>query len=239
MSTHIGAKPGDIAKGILLPGDPLRAKYIAENFLEDPVCFNNVRGMLGYTGMYKGKRVSVMGTGMGIPSISIYATELFKDYGVENAIRIGTAGSMNTDVHIKDVVMAQGACTDSMINQSIFGGTYCPVSDFDLLRTAYKKSVALGIETRVGNVLCSDSFYQEELVCGQANAIWMKYGCLCAEMESAALMTLAKKYNARAMAMFTISDSIVAQEPELTTEEREQSLNNMISIALETICEFV
>ncbi len=238
MSTHIGAQPGEIAKGILLPGDPRRANYIAENFLENPVQFNNVRGMLGFTGNYKGKRVSVMGTGMGMPSISIYATELFRDYGVEAAIRIGTSGSMDPDIHIKDVILAQGACTDSMINQSIFGGTYCPTSDFELLRTAYKKAQNLGIKTWVGNVLSSDMFYQEELTCELANAIWRKYGVMCAEMESAALLTLAKKYNARALAMVTVSDSIVAKEPELTPEEREQSLKDMITIALETICEF-
>ena len=239
MSTHIGAAEGAIAKGILLPGDPLRAKYIAENFLDEPVLFNNVRGILGYTGAYQGKRVSVMGTGMGMPSISIYATELFKDYGVENAIRIGTCGSMDPNIHIKDVILAQGACTDSMINQTIFGGTYCPVSDFDLLRTAYKKSVALGIKTHVGNVLSSDSFYQEELTCEAANALWMKYGVMAAEMESAALLTLAKKYGARALGMLTVSDSIVAKEPEMTALERQQSLNDMIRIALETVSEFI
>lgn len=239
MSTHIGAAAGDIAKGILLPGDPRRAKYIAENFLQDPKQFNNIRGMLGFTGTYKGKRVSVMGTGMGMPSISIYVTELLRDYGVENAIRIGTCGSMNPDIHIKDIILAEGACTDSMINQSVFGGTYCPVSDFDLLRTAYKKSRALGIKTWVGNVLSSDNFYQESLVCEKANALWMKYGVMAAEMESAALLTLAKKYNARALGMLTVSDSIVAKEPEMTALEREQSLRDMITIALETVCEFI
>ena len=239
MSTHIGAAAGDIAKGILLPGDPRRAKYIAENFLQDPKQFNNIRGMLGFTGTFKGKRVSVMGTGMGMPSISIYVTELLRDYGVENAIRIGTCGSMNPDIHIKDIILAEGACTDSMINQSVFGGTYCPVSDFDLLRTAYKKSRALGIKTWVGNVLSSDNFYQESLVCEKANALWMKYGVMAAEMESAALLTLAKKYNARALGMLTVSDSIVAKEPEMTALEREQSLRDMITIALETVCEFI
>ena len=188
---------------------------------------------------FKGKRVSVMGTGMGMPSISIYVTELLRDYGVENAIRIGTCGSMNPDIHIKDIILAEGACTDSMINQSVFGGTYCPVSDFDLLRTAYKKSRALGIKTWVGNVLSSDNFYQESLVCEKANALWMKYGVMAAEMESAALLTLAKKYNARALGMLTVSDSIVAKEPEMTALEREQSLRDMITIALETVCEFI
>ena len=239
MSTHIGAAQGAIAKGILLPGDPLRAKYIAENFLDEPDLFNHVRGILGFTGTYKGKRVSVMGTGMGMPSISIYATELFRDYGVENAIRIGTCGTMDPNIHIKDVILAQGACTDSMMNQNIFGGTYCPVSDFDLLRTAYQKSVALGIHTHVGNVLSSDCFYQEELTCDAANAIWRKYGVMAAEMESAALLTLAKKFGVRALGILTVSDSIVSDEPEMTTLEREQSLRDMITIALETVYAFI
>ncbi len=239
MSTHIGAAAGAIAKGILLPGDPLRAKYIAESFLDEPALFNNVRGILGYTGTYKGKRVSVMGTGMGMPSISIYATELFRDYGVENAIRIGTCGSMNPEIHIKDVILAQGACTDNMMNRNIFGGTYCPVSDFDLLRTAYKKSGALGVKVHVGNVLSSDSFYQEELTSEVANALWIKYGVMAAEMESAALFTLAKKFGVRALGILTVSDSIVAREPEMTAMERQQSLNDMITVALETVSEFI
>lgn len=232
MSTHIGAQQGDIAKGILLPGDPRRAKYIAENFLQDPVCFNNVRGMLGYTGTYGGKRISVMGTGMGIPSISIYITELMREYGVETLIRVGTCGSFKPDIRIKDIILAEGACTTSDINHHIFSGTYCPVADFDLLRTAYQVAGEMGLTTWVGNVLSSDLFYNEELAPG--NDIWIKYGVLGVEMEAAALFTLAKKYGCRALALLTVSDSIVTDEEEMTPQQREQSLNNMIEIALKT-----
>ncbi len=237
MSTHIGAKPGDIAKGILLPGDPRRAEYIAKNFLENPVCFNNVRGMLGFTGTYKGKRVSAMGTGMGIPSISIYINELMRDYGVENLIRIGTCGSMNPEIRMRDIIIAQGACTDNDFNHNVFPGTYCPLSDFDLLRTAVKKSKELGIKTWVGNVMSGDMFYGEEEATG--GNLWQKYGVLGGEMEAAALLTFAKKYNARALAMVTVSDSSFEEDGNMTPEERQNTLDNMIKIALETVCEFV
>lgn len=236
MSTHIGAEHGDIAKSILLPGDPRRAKYIAENFLSDPVCFNTVRGMLGYTGTYEGKPVSVMGTGMGIPSISIYITELMREYGVENLVRVGTCGSFKADIRIKDIILAQGACTTSDFNHNIFSGTYCPVADFDLLRTAYKKAGEMGLKTWVGNVLSSDMFYNEEL--GPGDDIWIKYGVLGVEMEAASLFTLAKKHGRRALALLTVSDSLVTEEAEMTPQQREQSLNNMIEIALKTVGEF-
>lgn len=238
MSTHIGAAPGAVAKGILLPGDPLRAKYIAENYFEAPEQFNRIRDMWGYTGTYKGKRVSVMGTGMGVPSVSIYATELMQDYGVKNLIRIGTCGSMSTDIHIKDVIAVEGACTDSDLNHRVFPGTYCPVADFELLRTAVKKARERGVNVAVGRVLTSDNFYQEELLTGR-NELWIKYGVLAAEMESAALFTLAKKFDARALALLTVSDSIVLKEPEMTPDERERSLDDMITTALDTLCEFV
>ena len=238
MSTHIGAQPGEIAQGILLPGDPMRAKYIAQNFFGDAVQFNNVRGMLGYTGTYEGKRVSVMGTGMGIPSISIYVNELMSFYSVKTAIRIGTCGSMNKGLHIKDVLFAQGTCTDSDFNHHAFSGaTYCPTSDFELLRYAVKTARGMGISPKVGIVLSSDVFYQEELL-AQRNELWMKYGVMAAEMESAALLTIAKKYDARALGIMTVSDSIVAKETEMTAEERESSLNDMITIALKTVCAF-
>ena len=220
-----------------MPGDPLRSKFVAETFLENPVEFNHVRGMLGFTGTYKGKRVSAMGTGMGIPSISIYINELMRDYGVENLIRIGTCGSMNPEIRMKDIIIAQGACTDNDFNHLVFPGTYCPISDFDLLRTAVIKSRELGIKTWVGNVHSGDMFYGEEAAAG--GDIWAKYGVLGAEMEAAALLTFAKKYNARGLAMVTVSDSPYDEDGNMTPEERERSLNNMITIALETICEFV
>ena len=238
MSTHIGAAPGAIAKGILLPGDPMRAKYIAENYLEAPECFNQVRGMLGFTGTYKGKRVSVMGTGMGVPSISIYVNELMNEYGVKVAMRIGTCGAMNADVHVKDLIAVEGASTDNDFNHHVFPGTYCPIADFDLLRTAVTKAKGRGVSTHVGQVLTSDTFYQEELLVDR-NALWVKYGILAAEMETASLYTFAKKYGVRALTLLTVSDSIVGKEPEMTAQEREKSLDDMITTALETLVEFV
>lgn len=235
MSTHIGAKAGDIAEGILLPGDPMRAKYIADNFLSDPVCFNKVRGMYGFTGTYNGKRVSVMGTGMGIPSISIYVNELMNDYGVQYLCRVGTCGALQPEMGLQDVVIAKGACTDSDFNRTVFNGTYCPVADFMMLRTAYKKCGELGLQARVGNILSSDMFYHD----GEPrSAAWAKYNVLAVEMEAAALYTYAKKYNRHALAMATVSDSSFC-ERQLTTEERQTSLNNMIKLALETVTEFL
>ena len=236
MSTHIGAQPGEISEGILLPGDPLRAKYIAENFLKDPVCFNKVRGMYGFTGTYNGKKVSVMGTGMGIPSISIYANELMRDYGVKYLIRVGTCGALQPEIGLEDLVIAKGACTNSDFNHTVFNGTYCPVADFMLLRTAYLKCAQLGITARVGNVISSDMFYGEEILAN--NPIWAKYNVLAAEMETAALYTYAKKYKAQALGMVTVSDSPFTERM-LTTEERQNNLNNMIKLALETVAEFV
>jgi purine-nucleoside phosphorylase, family 1 (deoD) len=233
MSTHINAKSGDIAKKILLPGDPMRAKFIAENYLDNPVCFNTVRGMLGFTGGYKGEIISVMGTGMGIPSISIYITELMTQYGVETLVRIGTCGSMQTDIKIKDVILAQSASTDSGFLHHIFPGNFAPTADFGLLKTAYEKAETLGIDARVGNILSSDMFYGEELV--SKTELWIKYGVMGVEMEAAALYTLAKKHGCRALALLTVSDSIVSNEPEMSSEDREKTLDNMIRIALETV----
>lgn len=236
MSTHIGAKAGDVAKGILLPGDPLRAKYIADNFLKDPVCFNKVRGMLGFTGEYKGKRVSVMGTGMGVPSISIYITELMKEFGVEYLVRVGTCGALQPEIELMDIVVAKGACTNSDFNRTVFNGTYCPVPDFHLMRTAYQKSRELSLSARFGNVLSSDMFYGEDILVH--SDIWKKYNVLAAEMETAALYTYAKKYGKKALAMVTVSDSDFT-ERKLTPDERQTGLNNMITLALETVAEYV
>jgi purine-nucleoside phosphorylase len=235
MSTHIAAKSGDIAKGILLPGDPRRAEYVAEKFLTRAVCFNRVRGMLGFTGRYKGKRVSVMGTGMGIPSISIYATELMKEYGVENLIRVGTCGGMQDNLGVGDIIAGQGACAGSDFNYHVFPGTYCPVADFDLLRGAYLNAKRLGLTTHVGNILSGDMFYNES---DARDSRWKEYGVLGGEMEAAALYTLAKKYKARALALVTVSD-VKEGGRNMTSEERERSLGNMISLALDTIIEFI
>jgi purine-nucleoside phosphorylase len=230
MSTpHNEAKPGDIAETVLLPGDPLRARFIAETFLENPICYNKVRNMLGFTGSYKGKRVSVQGSGMGIPSISIYATELMAQYGVKNLIRIGTAGSINKDVGIRDIVMAQGACTDSNVNRVRFGGLdYAPIADFSLMLKAKSVAESLGLELKVGNVLSSDTFYGDD---PDSWKKWANYGVLAVEMETAALYTIAARQHCRALALLTISDSIVTGEA-TSSEERQATFKGMMEVAL-------
>ncbi|APY07414.1 purine-nucleoside phosphorylase [Winogradskyella sp. J14-2] len=230
MSVHIGANKGDIAETILLPGDPLRAKWIAETFFEDPVCFNEVRGMYGYTGTYKGKRVSAMGSGMGIPSISIYANELIKDFGVKNLIRVGSAGSYQKNVKIRDVVLAMAASSTSGVNELRFGGAdYAPTADFGLFLKAVKAAEAKNIPIHAGNVLSSDEFYEDNI---ESYKKWSKFGVLCVEMEAAGLYTVAAKHNVNALAILTISDSLVTGE-KTTSKERETTFKNMIEIALE------
>ncbi|MDR0555195.1 MAG: purine-nucleoside phosphorylase [Treponema sp.] len=231
MSIHITAKPGEIAETILLPGDPLRAKFIAERFLEHTVQYNEVRNILGYTGIYKGKRVSVQGTGMGIPSISIYANELFRDYGVKRAIRVGTGGSIQTDVKIRDLVIAMAASTDSGVNFHRFGGgNYAPTASFSLLRAAYDAALARGWRPHVGPVVSSDMFYTED---PEEWRIWAKFGCLALEMECAELYTLAAKYGREALTLLTISDSLISHEV-TSAEERQTTFIQMIEVALET-----
>ncbi len=229
MSTHIGAKEGEIAKGILLPGDPLRAKYIAETFLENAKCYNEVRGMYGFTGTYKGKEVSVQGTGMGQPSISIYANELFEFYGVEKAIRVGTCGAVQPDTKLRDVIIAMSACTDSAINTNRFGGKhFAPTANFELLKKAYDAAMEKKLSVQVGSVVSSDVFYDE----AEMWKTWAKYGVLGIEMEAAELYTLAAKYNRKALAILTVSDHILHGEF-TTAEERQLTFNSMIEIALE------
>ncbi len=235
MSTHINAAAGSISPRILLPGDPLRAKYIAETFLESPVQFNSVRGMLGFTGTYKGVPVSVMGTGMGIPSISIYIEELMAEYGVKTLIRVGTCGSMRADIGLRDLILAQGACTDNGFLNYIFPGTYAPIADFELLRTAYDIANEKGIRSFTGLIKSSDMFYGEMGVPGAEN--WAKYGVLGVEMEAAALYTHAAKHGCRALAICSVSDSLVTGE-EIDAAARERSLNNMITVALDTAIRF-
>jgi len=231
MSIHIAAKDGDIAEAVLLPGDPLRAKFVAENFLEKPVEYNNVRNMLGFTGTYKGKRVSVQGTGMGIPSISIYANELFREYGVKRAIRIGTAGTINKDVHVRDLVLAMSACTDSGANNIRFGGrNYAPTASFSLINKAWDIAVSKGLQPKAGPVVSADMFYTED---PEEWKLWAKFGCLALEMECAELYTLAAKYGREALCILTISDSIISGEA-TTAEERQTSFTNMMEVALET-----
>lgn len=228
---HIGANKGDIAETILLPGDPLRAKYIAETFLEDVVQYNNVRGMLGFTGTYKGKKVSVQGTGMGVPSIGIYTHELIAEYGVKNLIRVGTAGSMQENIKIRDVVIAMSASTDSAINKLRFNGAdYAPTASADLLFKAYEAGKAKGLNMKAGNVLTSDTFYGDD---PEAWKKWAKFGVLCVEMETAQLYTTAAKFGVNALTLLTISDSLVTGEA-TSAEERQLTFNDMIEVALES-----
>lgn len=230
MSTHIGAKENEIAETILLPGDPLRAKYIAENFLENPVCYNEVRNMLGFTGTYKGKKVSVQGTGMGIPSISIYITELMQSYNVQNLIRVGTCGAIQKDVKVRDVILAMSASTDSQINRKIFGGAvdYAPTANFELLKNAYDAGIQKGLHLKVGNVFSADLFYDDNA----EHEKWANYGILAVEMEAAALYTLAAKFGRKALAILTVSDHILTGEA-TSAEERQLTFNDMIEVALE------
>ena len=228
---HIAAKAGDFAKTVLMPGDPLRAKYIAETFLEDATLVNNVRGVQGYTGMYKGKRVSVMASGMGMPSIGIYSYELFHFYDVDNIIRIGTAGAMHADLKIRDVVLGMGACTDSRFAaQYQLPGTFAPIASFELLSKAVAAVEAMGnVDYKVGNLLSSDVFYSDN---AQATAAWQKMGVLAVEMEAAALYMNAARCGKNALAICTISDSLVTGEV-TTSEERQSSFSDMVKIALE------
>lgn len=231
MSIHIGAKAGDIAETILLPGDPLRAKYIAETYLTDIVCYNEVRGMLGFTGSYKGKRISVQGTGMGVPSISIYTNELIREYGVKNLIRVGTCGAMQEKIRVRDVVLAQASCTDSSMNDHAFDGyDYSPIADFGLLKTAYENVAAKGLALHVGNVFTSDIFYRDDKSTVQK---LMDHGVLAVEMETSALYTIAARYGARALTIMTVSDHLITGE-ETTAAERQTTFNDMLEVALAT-----
>ena len=227
---HIAAKEGDFAKTVLMPGDPLRAKFIAETFLTDAVLVNNVRSVNGYTGYYNGKRVSVMASGMGIPSMGIYSYELFNFYDIDNIIRIGTAGSIHPDLKIRNVVLAMGACTDSNYGaQYALPGTFAPIASFELLRKAVKVIEEMGnIGYKVGNVVSSDVFYSDR----QTTAAWQKMGALAIEMESAALYMNAARAGKNALTICTISDSLVTGEV-TTAEERQTSFDDMMKIALE------
>lgn len=230
MSVHIGAKLGDIAETILLPGDPLRAKWISETFLKDAFCFNEIRGMYGYTGTYNGKRVSVMGTGMGIPSISIYAHELINEYHVKNLIRVGSAGSYQKDVKLRDIVLAMAASSNSGVNELRFGGAdYAPTANFGLFLKAVEAAKKKNIPIKAGNVFTSDEFYADDF---ESYKKWSKFGVLCVEMESAGLYTVAAKYNVNALSILTISDSLVTSE-RTTSHERETTFKGMVEIALE------
>lgn len=229
MSTHIEAKKGAVAETVLLPGDPIRAKWIANTFLEDPVCYNEVRGMLGYTGFYKGKRVSVQGTGMGIPSALIYCHELINDYGVKNLIRVGSAGSYQKDIKIRDIVIAMAASSTSGINNSRFiNADYAPTANFDLFLKACLYARENNIPIKAGNVLSADEFYEDD---PDFYKKWARYGVLCVEMETAGLYTIAAKHNVNALSILTISDSLINGK-HTTADERETTFTTMIEIAM-------
>ena len=230
MSVHIEAKKGEIAETVLLPGDPMRAKWIADTFLKDVKQYNDVRGMLGFTGTYNGKKVSVQGTGMGIPSTLIYCTELITEYGVKNLIRVGSAGSYQKDVKIRDIVLAMSASTNSGLNTIRFNGAdYAPTASFKLFQKAVEVAKEKNITVNAGGVLSSDEFYADEF---DSYKKWADYGVLCVEMETAGLYTVAAKHNVNALSILTISDSLVTKE-RTTAEEREQTFKEMIEIALE------
>lgn len=233
MSTHIGAEPGEIAERVLMPGDPLRAKWIAETYLEEARCYTTVRGMLGFTGRWNGVDVSVQGSGMGMPSASIYAHELINDYGVKTLIRVGSCGALTEDLQLRDVVAAIGSSTDSNMNRIRFDGLidYAPVADFGLLRTSVEVAERRGITMRVGPILAADAFYTDRPDLYDRLA---DYGVLAVEMESAALYTIAARFKARALTVLTVSDHIKTGE-KTTSQEREQTFGQMVEIALDTI----
>ena len=229
MSTHIGAAPGDVAPRILLPGDPLRAKWIAETFLDDPRCYTEVRGMLGFTGTWHGTPVSVQGSGMGQPSLAIYAQELFREYDVRSIVRVGSCGALVESLAVRDIVIASGACTDSSMNRVTFDGLdYAPVADFGLLRAAVEAAEHRGTDVRVGLVFSSDSFYASR---PELTRRMVDYGVLAIEMEASALYTIAAQHGRRALAVCTVSDHIVTGE-QTSAAEREQTFGEMVEIAL-------
>jgi len=230
MTVHIGAKPGDIAETVLLPGDPYRARWVAENFLEGSVLVNEVRGMLGFTGSYKGNRVTVHGTGMGMPSLSIYVNELIRDYGAKTLIRIGSAGAMQEAIKVRDVVLAMSATTLSTPSSGIFKElAYAPTADFTLLAAAHKAAASKSIPTHVGGIYSSNTFYDER---ADLNEQMMRHGIMAVEMEAAELYILAARYGCRALGIMTISDHLITHEA-LPALEREKSFGDMVEIALE------
>lgn len=227
---HITAKLGDFADTVLMPGDPLRSKFIAENFLENATLVNNVRGVNGYTGYYKGKRVSVMASGMGQPAIGIYSYELYNFYDVKNIILIGSCGSFDKDLHAKDIIIAMGACTNgNYAMQYNLPGTFCPIADFDLVRRAAEICEREGVNYKVGNIFSSDTFYDD----ANSGMQWAKMGVLGVEMESAALYCNAARAGKKALCICTVSDSFIYPEENTTAEERQNSFTKMMEIALE------
>ncbi len=243
MSMHITAKPGEIADKILLPGDPLRAKYIANTYFENPVCVSELRGAYCFTGSYKGQRVSVLGTGMGIPSVLIYTTELCTEYGCEKLIRTGTAGGYDYNLRLGDIVLSQATCTTSSLNDHIFQGHFAPIADFGLLRTAYDIAKEKDMRAFVGNTICNDHLYTDPR--GYDPHVWADYGVIASEMEAAALYTVAARYRKAALTIMTVvvdaSAELGAREDmkdetvQISTDQRQNGLDDMIVLGLETI----
>jgi purine-nucleoside phosphorylase len=231
MSTHIAAKKDRIAPRVLMPGDPLRAKYIAENFLENTVCYNEIRGMYGFTGTYKDVPVSVQGSGMGMPSMDIYLNELIREYGVRKIIRIGTCGAMSEKLKCRDIVLAVSASTDSAINRRRLPGDFAVCADFDLLIKAYEAAKAGNIPCVGGPVLSTDTFYGPD---PDEWKVWAKYGVLAVEMECSALYALGLRYGVQALGILSVSDHLVTRD-QISADEREKTLNEMITLALETV----
>ncbi|NDL61032.1 purine-nucleoside phosphorylase [Phytoactinopolyspora mesophila] len=232
MSTHIAAEPGQIAETVLLPGDPLRAEWIATTYLENPVCYTKIRNMLGYTGTYRGQRISVQGTGMGQPSLSIYVHELLAEYGARTLVRVGSCGAMVESVGIRDLVIGLSACTDSSANLLRFQGLdFAPVADFSLARAFVERAESAGVRHHVGQIFSTDAFYMDR---PELRDQLTEYGVIAAEMEAAALYTLAAKFGARALAVCTVSDSLVTGE-HLPAEERERSFAAMAELTLDAV----
>ena len=229
MSIHIGADEGAVAETVLLPGDPLRAKYVAEHFLEDAVCYNEVRGMLGFTGNYAGKRVSVQGSGMGQPSLAIYVTELLRDYGVRNVIRIGSCGALHEHISLRDIIVAMSGSTDSNMNRQRFGQIdFAPCADYSLLERCVHEARQRELQVHVGNVFSADAFYPAD---PDSWKLWARYGVLAVEMETAVLYTIAAGFAARALSILTVSDNLVSDEA-LPSDQRERSFSDMVTLAL-------
>ncbi len=236
MSVHLEARPGDLAPVVLLPGDPLRAQFIAERYLSGAVCTNQVRGALGFTGTFQGKRLSVQSTGMGMPSASIYVHELLAEHGARVLLRVGTCGALQASVSVRDLILAIGASTDSAMNRHTFGGRdFAPTASFDLLRRAHEIAVARGLPVQVGSVVTCDRFYAED---DEWWAVWARHGVLAAEMETAAIYTLAARAGVRALAILAVSDHLTTGE-HTSAEERQTSFTHLIEVALEVAASFV
>ncbi len=232
MSLHIGGKSGDIAETILLPGDPLRARFIAENILEDSRCYSDVRGMLGFTGFYKGKKVSVQGTGMGLPSLSIYVNELIDNFGVKNLLRVGSCGSFQPNIKVRDIILAMSSCSESNFNHKTFKGMdFAPTADFELLMQVYNYGKSKFSNIHVGSVLSADTFYNQD---PEEWKMWARHGVLGVEMETSALYTIAARKQCRALSILTVSDCFLTGEV-TTAEERERTFTEMIDVALTVI----